>query len=651
MKQLAKCQFLKVLGLVVLCATGVLAQEHTFQAIDFGDERFLTREPVVTGFDGASAIVEFETMLPTPGACVYYGVIVPEEELGFPRYRKIAKESLPKGGKSVTKHRIKIDVSKLESIYYDTGLIENRGGEIVYRIEAFDPRLLASRFYDRRFRYVRKGDPKTGTYSTCVTLTEGPFVDCLTHDSAVISWETDSACRGAVLIKRAEIADEADSSRHEILISGLKPDTRYVYRVRYCPDAGISREYSFRTALEPGSKRPFKFGFMSDGRRGVGGGERSQNGVNEKVLTEFITALYYKGAHFICFGGDLVNGYTSEMSDLESQFKTWKRIVQPVGARIPIYEAMGNHEQVGNFYRVSDLIEKNEYYLLFADREGEGSTEACFAREFVNPPGSVYGFGVPMPEERVFGVGGAQTGPSYVENVYSFNYGNAHFVSLNTNYWYTGQRYAPSRKFAYKEAIIISLKHLGGNREGYIRPNQLKWLEQDLQAAQDDKNIDCIFIYFHEPAFPNGGHLQDAMYWGTPGKGELGGYNDTNVPLGDVIDMRNRFWKVVAKHDKVLAVLCGDEHNYSRTRIDSSIHPDYLWPVWQIVSGGCGGPFYVQDKSVPWVNKVESFAMSKHFCLFTVDGDRVSITVYSDTGEILDHVEDLSSIKQKLSGK
>ena len=650
-KRLTKCQLLIVLGMVVLYATGTLAQEHTFQAIEYGEERFLTKEPVVTGFDGASAIVEFETMVPTPGACAYYGVIVPEEELGFPRYRKIAKESLPKGETSVTAHRIKMNISKLESIYYDTGLIENRGGVIVYRIEAFDPRLSATRFYDRRFRYKREGEPKTGTYSTCVTLTEGPFVDCVTHNSAVISWETDSACRGAVLIKRTEITDDADSSRHEVLITGLKPGTRYVYRVRYWTDAGISREYSFQTALAPGSERPFKFGFMSDSRRGVGGGERSLNGVNEKMLSEFITALYYKGAHFICFGGDLVNGYTSDMRDFESQLETWKRIVQPVAARIPIYKAIGNHEQVGNFYRVSDLIEKNEFYLLFTDREGEGSAEACFAREFVSPNGSVYGFGAPMPEARISGVGGAQTGPSYVENVYSFNYGNSHFVALNSNYWYTGKRYASGRKFAGKEAIIIALKHLGGNREGYIRPNQLKWLERDLQAAQNDEDIDWIFIYLHEPAFPNGGHLRDAMYWGTPGRGELGGYNDTDVPLGDVIDMRNRFWKVVAKYGKVIAVLCGDEHNYSRTRIDSSIHPDYLWPVWQIVSGGCGGPYYVQDKSVPWVKKVESFAPSKHYCFFTVDGDRVSMTVYSDTSEILDHVEDLSSIKQKPPGR
>ena len=110
--------------------------------------------------------------------------------------------------------------------------------------------------------------------------------------------------------------------------------------------------------------------------------------------------------------------------------------------------------------------------------------------------------------------------------------------------------------------------------------------------------------------------------------------------------MRNRFWETVAKCSKALAVRCGDEHNYSRTRIDSTIHPDYKLPVRQIISGGCSATYYVQDKSAWWVGKVECFAPSKHHCLFTVDGNKVSLTVYSDMGQTLDRVEDLSAIRK-----
>ena len=639
-------QALFILGLIGCYTIASHAQEPSFRPIKSRKNLLFAKEPIVTGFDRSYAIVEFETLVATPIAIAYYGVIPPEEELAYPRYRKSAKGSIRAGNGRSRTHQIKMNISKLESVLYDTGLIKNGGGVIAYRIEVFDPRIKASRLYDRHFRYKREGPPKTGSYTALITLTEGPFVDIVTHQSAVISWETDQASDGTVLVNKREVADTNRSTRHEVLVTGLMPDTQYVYRIQYSSE--LTREYSFHTAPIPGEQRPFKFGFMSDSRGGVGGGERAQNGVNAKDLTQFAAALYRKGSDFIWFGGDLVNGYTSDLRDFESQLETWKRAIQPVASRIPVYEVMGNHEQVGNYYKVFDpQLKKREYLILFNDREGEESTEASFAREFVNPQGSVYGFDIPSPEVRSSGLGGAETGPSYAESVYSFNYGNIHFVSLNSNYWSTGHRHieAFGQKYADKRSNNIALKHLGGNREGYMLPNQLKWLERELQAAEEDSKVDWVFISFHEPAFPNGGHVRDTMYWGTTGKGELGGYNDPTAPLGDVIDMRNRFWTIVAKYNKVLAVLCGDEHNYSRTRIDSDIHPDYQFPVWQIVSGGCGAPYYVQDKSVPWTSKVESFAMSKHYCLFTVDGKRVGLTVHSDSGQTLDSVEDLTTIK------
>ena len=635
-------------GLLVLIAVGLNAQEP----VTFRKDRLFAKEPIVTGFEGASAIVEFETLVPTPGAIAYYGVYLLEGELAVARYRREATESLPEGKTLTTTHHIEMNISGLESVHYDTGLIENGGGVIVYRIEVFDPRISASRLYDYSFRYKRDGEPKSGEYTKLVSLVEGPFVDLVTDDAVVISWETDLPMQGAVLLDdrylpsdTATIASSQVATRHEVRIDGLRPDTQYTYRVRYASDGGITQVYSFRTAPAPGSQRPFRFGFMSDSRGGVGGGERAQNGVNTKDLSQFARDLYNRGADLICFGGDLINGYTSDFQDYQSQLDTWKQAVQPVGARIPIYECMGNHEQVGDYFKVADPEKEGEHLLLFAGRSGETSAEAGFAAEFVNPPGSVYDFSAPQPEKRAPGLGGAETGPTHAENVYSFNYGNVHFVALNSNYWFSGLKEweHSSRKYADLTGNNIALERFGGNREGYMRPNQLEWLERDLQAAQSDRNIDWIFIYLHEPPFPNGGHVRDAMYWGTPGKGELGGYNDLEAPLGDVIDMRDRFWTTVARYDKVLAVLCGDEHNYSRTRIDANaLYPS---PVWQITSGGCGAPFYVQDKSVPWVDNVEAFAVSKHYCLFTVRGKQITLEVYGDTGQLLDYVDELAWVK------
>ncbi|MCG9127253.1 metallophosphoesterase family protein [Candidatus Poribacteria bacterium] len=640
--------------ILMLILTTVFAQEPTFSPTDYRKDMLLSNEPDVIGFEGSSVIVEFDTIIDTPTSVVYYGVPHTEGYLTTPRYRKSALGTHINDKK--TMHQIKIDVSKLEDVHYDTGLIEGNGGTIVYRIEVFDSRVNTTRAYDRRLRYKRDGAPKSGTYTTLTTITEGPFVDLVTHNSAVISWETENPTEGIVriftqdetntLIKKEDFYSKEDTTQHEVAVTYLQPDTTYFYQVY---TDGFSNTYTFKTAPIPGKASIFKFGFMSDSRAGVGGGERAQNGVNAKDLGRFATELYIKKADFVCFVGDLINGYTSDIWDYTSQLKTWKRTIQPVGALIPFYESIGNHEQVGNYYTVvTTEMKPEENYIQFSGTVAENSAENIFAEEFVNPVGSRYGFGIPNPEKKwSTDIGGSDTGPSYHENVYSFIYGRIHFISLNSNYWTTGYRNQSKfgQKSQDKDAVNLALSLFGGNREGYLMNNQVEWLKKELEEAQNDTNIDWIFIILHEPPFPNGGHVKDAMYWGTPGQGELGGYNDKDAPLGDVIDMRNRFWTVVSSKSKVLGVLCGDEHNYSRTLIDSSLNPNFQYPVWQIISGGCGAPYYVQDKSVPWVDNVKAFTIDKHFCLFSVDKEQIGLEVYNDNSQLLDSIIDLTNIR------
>ena len=523
------------IGLLLITST-VLAQGITLTSIQYREDMLLAKEPKIIGFEGASVVVEFETLIDTPATTSYYGVPHTEGNLTTRRYRKAAKGTHIDG--DMTKHRISMDISKLEDVHYDTGLIANSGGSIVYRIEIFDPRIHTTRAYDRQLRYEREGEPKTGTYKSLVTLTEGPFVDLITSDSAVISWETDIPSKGTVLSANREFLSLEPSVRHEVKLTRLMPDTVYTYQVNY---GAFTPKYTFRTAPDIGTRKSFKFGFMSDSRAGVGGGERAQNGVNAKDLGRFAIELYKRKADFVCFGGDLINGYTSDVLDYEWQLETWKRTIQPVGANIPFYESIGNHEQVGSYYKVTaPHLKQDEYYIQFTGTTGENSAEAIFAREFVNPKGSRYGLGIPNPEKKGSkDMAGADVGPTYSENVYSFTYGRSHFISLNTNYWGTGYRNESEfgQKSQDKTAVNLALNQLGGNREGYVMPNQMEWLKNELDAAQKDISIDWIFIIIHEPPFPNGGHVKDAMYWGTPGEGGLGGYNEKDVPFGDVIDI------------------------------------------------------------------------------------------------------------------
>ena len=646
--------------MVILLVTAAAGQQRQYDTVVYGNDQFLKSDQVVTGFKGPKAVVQFETVNPFSAAFVYFGTALPGQKMGAVYYRKTAKERHDGDEVFFTRHTVKIDVSKLENILYDSvGLIEKGGGTIYCRLEAYDSKFGVSRFHDFNFRYRRQGPPKTGVYSLACALVEGPIVDCVTPDSLVISWRTDQVSPGAVVIDGYRTFSSAPARKHEVTISGLKPDTRYSYRVVYAGnrayagyrvhygDRGETQKFSFRTAPLPGSREPFSFGFMSDGRIGVGGGENAIYGVNFKVVAHYANELSNHGVRFIVFGGDLVNGYTSEWYNFDRQLITWKKAVGTVGAQLPIYEVAGNHEMIADFYQYPDPESPGDVFLAAVDRRGDDSTEAFFARHFVNPKGSVYGFAA-EPEDKHKGVGGPSRGPAYDENVYSFKYGNIHFTALNTNYWPTMIKDGPGTTgiFADREQNALALSAFGGNREGYVMDNQIEWLKKDLAAAQADDTVDWIFVTFHEPPFPNGGHLCDVMFWGDNGHGERGGLNDPSVPCGDVLDMRDRVMETICAHSKVVAVMCGDEHSYSRTLVDQRLNARYRSPVWQIISGGVGAPYYAQDKSAPWYDHVECFTAARNYCLVTVDGKKLGLYVFAEDGQIIEHVKDLTAIKR-----
>jgi hypothetical protein len=612
-----------------------------FQPIEFNADRLLVEGPSVIGFEGRRAIIEFETSVPTPAAVVRFGPCTLAGNVREALFRKVAGERL-ESGETATVHRIEVDISKLESSSYDLYYIEGGGGEVAYRLEVYDPRWGSASLYDRRFRYTREGPRKTGEYALASTMTFGPFVDLVGPDSFVISWETDVPARGAVVLADTTFADPEVSLTHEVAVDGLLPDSDYEYRVRYGPDDALAGPFRVQTAPEDGAAG-CRFAYASDSRGGAAGGEHELEGVNHATFKAILSDAVERDVDLMLFGGDLIDGYTTSERAFRSELDSWKRAAGSVAFSLPIYEGVGNHEQLGDYLSVPEPGHPDNRFIIHHDREGSESLESVFSSEFTNPSGSCYGFNT-RPEERVLD-GTTIAGPDYDETVYSFNRGNCHFISVNTNYWFTGVMYDGTtvRFPSDQEGTALALRLVGGNREGYVLPYQLEWLEQDVAAAQADDNIDWIFVFSHEPAFPNGGHLYDAMFWGEPGKGHEGGLNDHTVPLGDVIDMRNRFWGVLARSPKVVAFMCGDEHNYSRTLIDSDVDPGFAHPVWHIVSGGAGAPFYAQDKSVPWVDKVAAFAPVNHYCVFDTDHESVSLRVYAANGALLERVPDLTA--------
>lgn len=531
--------------------------------------------------------VELRTREPTPPGVLYLGLNTLDEDLDWPRYRTSARES---GDEPRTEHRFVARFDRLLRMLPNTAF-EPR---VVWRAELWIPSKRSARFVEGRAYF----DPESG--GDTVNVTFGPVVDQVTKESAVVSWETDRPADAEVRIAGRTVRRDEPAVRHSIRIDGLLAGTSYTYHV--ASGGTTVRPYSLRTADDG----PFSFATMVDSREGVGGGLRNLGGVEGYALRVLSGHAYRQGVSFVLFAGDLVNGYTTSVVDFEMQLESWRRAVEPVHARIPIYEGMGNHESLVDAWRDGSRT-------VYADKRGADSAEAAFARAFVNPTNG--------PRDEGDG------SPSYDENVYWYDWGNARFFVLNNNYWWCDD---PHRH--------------GGNLEGFVLPAQLEWLREQVARADADPKVEHLFFAAQEPPFPNGGHTGDAMWYRGGDTNRDRKVDGADVPI---VQNRNAMWQIISGSPKTVAFITGDEHAYSRLLVapDTPVGPRTLpdggpatfeHPVWQITSGGAGAPWYDKELDLPWSGELRAHSTQPHYALFRIDGGDVELEAISQTGQRVD---------------
>jgi hypothetical protein len=155
-------------------------------------------------------------------------------------------------------------------------------------------------------------------------------------------------------------------------------------------------------------------------------------------------------------------------------------------------------------------------------------------------------------------------------------------------------------------------------------------------------------VTIHTPAFPNGGHSGDDMWYN--GNNKIRPYIAGKPVKKGIIERRDEFLDLlVNKSDKVVAVLTGDEHNYCRMKLtdETAIYPEN-WnkkkikisrPLWHITNGSSGAPYYGQEK-MPWSSSVEKFSTQYALMLFRIDGKKISMEVINpDTMEEIENVD------------
>lgn len=502
---------------------------------------------------------------------------------------------------TILKGKTSLSILNLSGRYDMIGWEKNRKGTLGYRV--VDER--GNMIYDGIISF--KG---TGPFEIDDTIIEGPFVNLLSEQGAVISFKTNTEIKCEVEANGKKYKGKK-GKQHEIVLKGLEPNKVYEYKVIY---GNNSQSYSVKTAPEPGSRTKFTFSYASDSRSGSGGGERDLGGANAYIMKKIMALNTLKGVSFMQFTGDMITGYKSYMDEAELEFANWKRSIEPFAHYFPVYTGMGNHEVLTNLYYDPDTKIKIEIDKFPFQTQ---SSEFLYAKEFVNPTNG------PVSEDRASYDPSPSTEdfPSYSENVYYYTYDNVAVVVMNSNYWY-----APSTRF---------LQFVSGNLHGYIMDNQLEWLEKTIGKMEKDMNIDHIFVTQHTPFFPNGGHIQDDMWYG--------GKNDYRAVVAGkrlskgIIERRDELLEIIVnKSTKVRAILTGDEHNYCKTEVgpETKRYPKVYLPqkielkrtIYQINNGAAGAPYYSQEET-PWTPFTSGFTTQNAVVFFHIDGSSLEMEV------------------------
>jgi 3',5'-cyclic AMP phosphodiesterase CpdA len=237
----------------------------------------------------------------------------------------------------------------------------------------------------------------------------------------------------------------------------------------------------------------------------------------------------------------LINGHRNA-DTCRAQFAQWKETMQPLLESIPVYMGVGSHEMA---VKPTDGLDG----------------DSLFREEFYQVPWN---------------------GPDNLKGlVYSFDFGNSHFVMLDS--------YTRIANFQVTE-------------------DQLEWLEKDLAST----NKLHRFVGLHDVPYPNHAHLKSSL----------------NI----YPEMLDKFLVLCDKYG-VEIIFCGHEHNYERKLINSQLNPKVKGWIYQVKNGTCGAPIYTGNTDT---RNQQAFAESYNYVIVDVKGPHVLVTAYDENGKVLD---------------
>lgn len=299
------------------------------------------------------------------------------------------------------------------------------------------------------------------------TVTRGPYLQMGSTTATTVRWRTDTATSSVVRYGTAPgsltltASNSTAKTEHEIRLTGLSPNTKYYYSVGNTGGTLASgNDYFFVTA--PTSGKPTRIWVLGDS----GTGTINQFNVRDAYYN-------YTGTRHTDLWLMLGDNAYNDGTDQQYQDKLFN-VYGDMLRKSVMWSTLGNHDG----YSADSTTQTGPYYAIHT-----------------------------LP--KLAEAGGVQSG---TEAYYSFDYGNIHFVCLDST-------------------------DTGRSANGTMA----NWLKSDLQ--QNTK--DWLIVFFHHPPYSKGSHD-----------------SDTEKALKE---MRENFGPILESYGADI-VLAGHSHSYERSR-------------------------------------------------------------------------------------
>lgn len=337
-----------------------------------------------------------------------------------------------------------------------------------------------------------------------VNVTVGPYLQSPTQTTIKIKWRTDSTSSSKIMYgtdlanMNLSVIDTSITTKHTVMLTGLTAYTRYYYAVynnNVLAEGGDS-SHTFKTFPVTGTPTHVRAWAIGDFGKG---------NTKQQLVRDSYTNYDSEETDLWLWLGDNVYDDGTETEYLTKVFDSVNGY-QKIMKQLPFEPAPGNHDynSVSPVQSPVSPLQQTGPYLDFVDVYAHGEA------------------------------GGVATGH---ELFYSYDYGNVHFISLNSE---LGSVFNGSDDWTGVNPFVA-----------FNGSPMTQWLHQDLTA----NTLPWVVVYFHQPPYTDGSHDAGA-FWEIYMKA-----------------MRENFAEIWEQYGVDL-VLCGHSHVYERSYLVKGAYGD-----------------------------------------------------------------------------